>query len=222
MARHTLTHADELFVGNGRHPGANGARRGVKFTPIYQHNFGAVAAASANAICLSQSLNSGAEGNLNGAVGSGTIPTPRNIVAAWTNTAVITVKGVDAYGQRLTESSGSGTSFTGKKAFARITSVTVSANVTGLTVGTGTVLGLPYRLNHKRDMLAGYADATMELATATVVAADTSTPTATTGDVRGTYAPATSPNGSVVFAVWAKVHDLSSDEGCFGRTHYTA
>jgi hypothetical protein len=43
----------------------------------------------------------------------------------------------------MTESSASGTSFTGKKAFATVTKVKVSADVTALTVGTGNVLGLP-------------------------------------------------------------------------------
>lgn len=223
MARHTLTHADQLYVGNGQAP--SGGPRGVLLTPIYQHVFGAVAAASANAICASQSLNLGALGVINGALASGSvaiIPTPRNVVAAWTNTAVLTVKGTDMYGQPMTESSASGTSFTGKKAFKTVTQVTVSANVTALTVGTGVVLGLPYRLNAKRDILAGYADATLENATSTVAGADATTPTATTGDVRGTYSPATAPNGSVVFAVWAKVHDLSSTAGSYGLTNYNA
>lgn len=68
---------------------------------------------------------------------------PRNVVAAWTTEAVITITGEDKYGNTMVEKSASGTSFTGKKAFYKVTGVSVSANVTALTVGTGDVLGLP-------------------------------------------------------------------------------
>lgn len=68
---------------------------------------------------------------------------PRNVVAAWTTTAVLTVYGEDEYGNEMIESSGSGTTMTGKKAFKKVTRIDTSANITSLTVGTGDVLGLP-------------------------------------------------------------------------------
>ncbi len=68
---------------------------------------------------------------------------PRNVVAAWTGAAILTVTGKDEYGDIMVEKSASGTSFTGAKAFKEITSIAVSANVTSITVGTGDVLGLP-------------------------------------------------------------------------------
>lgn len=74
---------------------------------------------------------------------AGTADVPRNVVAGWTGTAVLTVTGTDEYGAVLKESSGSGTSFTGKKAFKTVTNIETSANITGLTVGTGNVFGLP-------------------------------------------------------------------------------
>lgn len=73
----------------------------------------------------------------------GVADVPRNVVAAWTGAAVLTVTGKDEYGNTVVESSASGTSFTGKKAFKTITNIETSANITSLTVGTGDVLGLP-------------------------------------------------------------------------------
>jgi len=73
---------------------------------------------------------------------------PRNVVAAWTSTAILTVTGLDVYGDVIVEKSASSTSFTGKRAFAEVTNIEVSANVTSLTVGTGDVLGLPFLLKN--------------------------------------------------------------------------
>lgn len=79
---------------------------------------------------------------------------PRNVVAAWTGTAVLTVTGKDEYGTVMKESSASSTSFTGKKAFKQITGIAVSANVTSLTVGTGVVLGLPVAIRNSAQILS--------------------------------------------------------------------
>lgn len=215
MADHTLTHADALFVGNAYEP-ASRRGRGTPLTPIVQVDLGVPATASANAICTSQSVT----GGVAAVITAGTIDVPRNVVAAWTNTAVVTVTGTDKYGKTLVESSASGTSFTGKKAFKTVTSVVFSASVTGATVGTGVVLGLPYRLGGKYDILAGYVDSTLENATSTVVAGDATTPSATTGDVRGTYSPATAPNGSRQYRVWMKIFGLASRAESYGVNQY--
>lgn len=74
---------------------------------------------------------------------AGTADVPRNVVASWTGAAVITITGTDEFGATVVEKSASGTSLTGKKAFKTVTGISVSANVTSLTVGTGDVLGLP-------------------------------------------------------------------------------
>lgn len=174
---------------------------------------GAPATADADGFVESQNLTSAgvfsvsttAAAALLAAALDGVADVPRNVVAAWTGTAVLTVTGTDEYGDVLVESSASGTSFTGKKAFKTVTNISVSANVTGLTVGTGVVLGLPV-------FLADAADVTKEIldgvtATAgTIAAAVTTTPSATTGDVRGTYNPNSAPNGTRVFelGVWVR------------------
>ena len=215
MSRHNLSNADELFWGDAYEPKANGSKRGVPFNPTVQVDLGAPVAASANAISLSQSVTGGVAALLNGALG-GTLDVPRNVVAAWTNTAVCTVTGTDVYGRTLVESSASGTSMTGKKAFKTITSVVFSASVTSATVGTGDVLGLPYRIGGKFDILAAYADTTADIASATVVAGDATTPSATTGDVRGTYDPNTACNGSVRFRLWLKPYGVKNRAEAYG------
>lgn len=141
----------------------------------------------------------------------------RNVVAAWTNTAVLTVTGTDVYGNVLKESSASGTSFTGKKAFKTVTSVSLSANVTGLTVGTGTVLGSPVFISGTGYVLRELQDNVTAVA-GTVVAGVTSAATATSGDVRGTYAPNSAPNGSRSYQLIV----LSPDAGYAGVPQFNA
>jgi len=166
-------------------------------------NLGKPVAADADGIVASQAatLASGLATGINGALasdGAAVLDVPRNVVAAWTGTAVLTVTGTDEYGNAISESSASGTSLTGKKAFKSITSVTTSADITGLTVGTAKVLGLPAWLAGTGDVIKELQDGAAATA-GTVVAGDTTTATATTGDVRGTYAPNGTPNGTLRF-----------------------
>lgn len=128
---------------------------------LYVVDLGSPNAAAANAISLSQSVIVGTTplALLNGALVSGgvaVLDVPRNVVAAWTGTAVLTVTGLSEYGSVEVESSGSGTSFAGKKAFKKITSASFSANVTGATIGTGDVLGLPFAVQKAGQIMAEY------------------------------------------------------------------
>lgn len=219
MPKHTISHADEFYVGNAYEAAVAGDRRGVPLTPIVLVDLGIPAAAAANAVSLSQSVSSGVAALLNGALGA-TLDVPRTLVGAWTNTAILTVTGRDKYGKLMVESSASGTSFTGVKAFKTIISAVFNASVTGATIGTGALLGLPYRLGGKYDILAGYMDSTLEHASSTVVAGVATTPSATSGDVRGTYSPATAPNGSRQYRVWMKVFGLKNREESYGTAQY--
>jgi hypothetical protein len=176
-------------------------------------NLGSPGTADADGYCASQSISSTA--TINGALASGGVgfadcPTGRNVVAAWTNTAVMTVTGTDMYGNTIVESSGSGTSLTGKKAFRTVTSVSVSAAVTGATVGTGDVIGLPVYLPS-----SGYVVREMEdgatASSGTIVAglSVNTKSTATTADVRGTYDPNSACDGSKAFTLLAILPDPS-------------
>lgn len=166
-------------------------------------NLGTPATSDSDGAVASQACTAadGLATGINGALASGGVATfdvPRNVVAAWTGTAVLTVTGTDEYGEVIVESSASGTSLTGKKAFKTITDVTTSADITGLTVGNSKVLGLPAWLAGTGDVVKELQDGAVPTA-GTVVAGVTTAATATTGDVRGTYAPNGNPNGSLRF-----------------------
>ena len=183
---------------------------------------GAPIAAAANGISLSQSVTVATTplALLNGAQASGgkvVLDVPRNVVAAWTGAAVVTVTGTDEYGQAMVESSASGTSFTGKKAFKTVTSVSFSANVTAATVGTGDVLGLPFFMADSDFIIKELEDNAVP-AVGTFVAGANVRPTATTGDVRGTYDPASACDGAKVFRLL-----VSSAEPTYrGAVQYSA
>lgn len=133
---------------------------------VYLLNLGSPDTADADGYCASQDLTAAgvasvdttAEGAIAAAALAGVADVPRNVVAAWTGAAVLTVTGEDEQGEVIVESSASGTSFTGKKAFKRVTDFSVSANVTGLTIGTGDVLGLPVAVGKVGQILAEFKD----------------------------------------------------------------
>lgn len=132
-------------------------------------NLGSPDVADANGIVESQDLTSAGVFSVNttaaaaiaAAALAGTLDAPRNIVAAWTTTAVLTVTGTDEYGNTIVESSASGTSFTGKKAFKTVTDVSTSVNITSLTVGTGDVLGLPLFVGNASKVLQELKDGSL-------------------------------------------------------------
>jgi hypothetical protein len=114
----------------------------------------------------------------------------------------ITITGYDYYGQPMSEaitsSSAVSTAVNGKKAFFQIVSVATSgATGTALTVGTTDILGFPVRVFNVAYLASVKSNNTLAQDAGTFVAADTATATTTTGDVRGTYVPATASNGIV-------------------------
>lgn len=136
-------------------------------------SLGAPITLDADGVCASQSVAAAASDSsstvatLDGALASTNSVTglrevvldvPRNIVAAWTTAAVMTIIGKDEYGNAMMEKSASGTSHTGKKAFKRISSVRFSVAVTGATVGTGDVLGLPQFLPGRQHVVGELID----------------------------------------------------------------
>jgi len=109
-----------------------------------------------------------------------------------------TVSGYDYYGQAMTEQITSVANATtpGKKAFYQISGITVAgATTTAVTVGTTDVLGSPVRILDLGYIVhAGYNNTLADNA-GTAVAAVTATASATTGDVRGTFTPASATDG---------------------------
>lgn len=126
---------------------------------------------------------------------------PRAIKVNCSTTArAFTVSGFDYYGQAMSEVitvSVAGTAVTGKKAFYQVSGVTIAGSATSVVVGTSDVLGIPVRVTNVAYVASVKSNNTLAQDAGTFVAADTSTATTTTGDVRGTYNPATASDGLV-------------------------
>ena len=112
----------------------------------------------------------------------------------------VTITGYDFYGQQMSEVIATGTvqstTVTGQKAFFQILSATISGALGAtIAVGTADIFGSPVRVNTV-DYVAsiGWAGGVNDAGTFT--AADATTATTTTDDVRGTYVPTSAANGS--------------------------
>ena len=112
----------------------------------------------------------------------------------------VTISGYDYYGQAMSEVIATGTvqstTVKGKKAFYQISSASISGAL-GATIAVGTtdILGIPVRVFNVAYIASVKTNSTLAQDTGTFVAADTTTATTTTGDVRGTYVPATASDG---------------------------
>lgn len=133
---------------------------------VVQMSLGAPDALVTTAVCASQTVTgAGTAALINGTLSDGALATsvatfdvPRCVNGAWTNTAILTITGKDVYGKTLVETSASGVVHYGKKAFKTITSVTTNATITGMTLGTSDVLGLPAFLPSQGHVVAVMAD----------------------------------------------------------------
>jgi hypothetical protein len=140
---------------------------------------------------------------------------PRNLNFITSNagdtTQTITVRGLDEFGNAMTETrnlNGS-TTVAGLKAFKTVISYQASAALAGnLSIGSGNALGLPVPLEVLgyviQDTTDGAKSGTQGTYTA---AADNVIQTAATGDVRGTFSPNTAPNGVHAYEVIAILPD---------------
>lgn len=219
--RQNLSRSIQRFIGRVTNRLAYGDKPGVPVHGFLDYKT-TPALAVTNGYALSQSVTAAVlaliNGSLANAAGVGVADVPRNVQAAWTGTAVMTITGTDQFGYVMHENSASGTSHTGKKAFATITSVTFSANVTGATVGTGSVLGLPYRVDAS-DLLAARFNNAIDAGT--FVPADVTTPaTALTGDVYGTFAAAGTFDGVKALSLLIKCSDDSTYLGAYGVAQF--
>lgn len=122
-----------------------------------------------------------------------TLDVPRAIryVSGSDDTGIaFTATGFDFYGQPQTETTtGANGTATSKKTWKSITGVTHTGSVAGtLTIGTTDIFGLPVSIANTGYILSHIWDNVLADNAGTLVVADTATATATTGDVRGTYA----------------------------------
>jgi len=126
---------------------------------------------------------------------------PRAVKVNCSTTArAFTVTGFDVYGQPMSEVitvSVAGTAVTGLKAFYQVTGATIAGSATAVVIGTSDVLGIPVRVPNVAYVASVKSNNALAQDGGNFVAADMATATTATGDVRGTYAPATASNGIV-------------------------
>lgn len=184
-------------------PGLTGAR--VSNRQVVELNLGAPVVGDVDGIFESYT---GSTPALDGALvtdGVAVFDVPRNIIvdSGGADTAVLTFTGTDEYGAVIVESiTLNGTTVVaGKKAFKTVTAVSSSGAIAnGAFAGTGNVLGLPAFLPNSALIIKELEDGAAATA-GTTVAGVIANPTATTGDVRGTYVPNSTPNGALNFSI---------------------
>jgi len=155
--------------------------------------------------------------------------------------ATATVNGYDIYGYPMSEAItiSAGAAVAGKKAFKYIKSVVLSGGTADTThaysVGTTAVIGLPIRADSAAEVVVNAGNTQTAPAVNTAFAAngflpaDRTTPSATTGDVRGTIdvsnasgvnlTPSTGTN-KYVFRQIPAAYNVQSQAGLFGLTQY--
>jgi hypothetical protein len=137
---------------------------------------------------------------------------PRNIIltSAGNDSGItFSVVGMDVYGNTVKETiTGANAGIAaGKKAFSSITSIAASAaSADTVKIGWGNVLGLPAFLPNAKHILAEFQDGAAATA-GTTVAGVQSKPTATTGDVRGTYVPNAAPDATKAYGLLVALPD---------------
>jgi hypothetical protein len=154
---------------------------------------------SATAVCAAQAIAAAGNATINGASATASVATfdyARAFTVVSSNAGdtsqTVTITGTDYYGQAQTQrvTLNGTTTVTSTKTFKTITQVAVSAALAGnLSVGNANVYGLPYAVTNAAYLLRTGWDSAVADNGGTFVAADATTPSITTGDVRGTFAP---------------------------------
>lgn len=133
-----------------------------------------------------------------------------------------TVYGYDTYGEPLVASlvGPNNSTVSTTKAFGRVTRVAAGAAVgTNVEVGTVDKFGLPLFLKSLAQVVRSGYDEVLASDASTVVAGVITTASASTGDVRGTFAPSAAANGSKRI-VCAFIPDLTSRQSKMGVEQY--
>lgn len=224
------------------------SRRGLIVPDIAVVEYGAVETLDADALIIDATstelpntetvtytfATDGGTSPLDGANTTGVLDVPRNITAAASHASsvvamTIVVTGKDEYGVVMAEelsiaATGTSQTATGKKAFKEVTSIAITAasdaEANTLDMGFGDVLGLPFRIDGKGQIICTSADGSVE--DATIVVADTTDPaTATDGDVRGTVDFTTASDGTVEFTALMIRKQTSDPNAMFGVDQYS-
>lgn len=243
MSQHHITNAANLSWGKTYYPRAR-QTRGIPIQPLLFIDLGKPAAADADGLIndatstelpnddtIVYAFPADNESPTDEVLRTGVLDVPRNIVVTATHNSSLVamdflITGLDQYGETVVEllqisATGTSKSATGKKAFKQVTSIAITsggdATANTVNVGTGQALGLPFRAEANCVLSPRGANAAD---TGTFVPADSTTPSATTGDVRGTYAPSTTLNGSNQIGLLLVLQPPSTKTSLYGVDQY--
>ncbi len=179
--------------------GTSGSRVGV--VQPYLIDFGSPSTISTTAVLATTAV---ANGNLNTLASPVVFDWPRAIQivsSSGSDTAVtVTVRGLDEYGVAMTQTlTLNGTSAVlGTKAFKQVKSYQASGAMAGtLSIGNTKVLGLPFFIPYAAGSVLKEIQDGANATAGTVVAGVLTNPSATTGDVRGTWTPNATLDGAI-------------------------
>ena len=222
MTRHTVSFADQIFLGKAYNEFYNGGKRGVELSHLYFYDMGEPLATDAEGIDANLASNS--ENTLTyeeADLEVSTLDIPRNLTVRGeaTDDNVVTITGTDFYGQTQVETITAAETavVAGTKAFASVEEVSI-APIEGVTaaidIGWGDVFGLPFKADKVTKIWLN-VDGEAETPAA-FVAGDAETD-AEQGDVRGTVDPTTAADGSAEMAILMVV-DRDENTAAFGVT----
>lgn len=133
--------------------------------------------------------------------------------------ASFTITGLDQYFKAMTQTitgPAGFTSVTTTKAFAYVSGITVSGNTTtSVTIGTADRFGAPYNMAYFGAGVFNWNNAVIT-SSAGFTAADTTTATAATGDVRGTYSVQSAADGVKRLTCQIAIPNVTTTAGAFG------
>jgi len=222
MGRHTISHAEDLYSGDASY-GPAFAQRGVPLSKVLMVSLGAPVVADPDRI-LDDEVASDSASSTTTFLAQPDVPRALTATGTAGSNHLITVTGTDVYNAVIVELlTLSGTNvIAGVKAFKTVTSVAIASGAADDTfdLGVGDVLGLPYRVD-AGGLLMAYADSALDLTTSAVigtfVAAVTTDPaTNITGDVRGTYNPNVTLNGTAIVKVLIQIASTATKVGAYG------
>lgn len=243
MSRQNISRATELFVGRVTKPNYQDNKPGIQFDPLKWHDFGAPAVGDADGLIndatgtelpntetVTYTFPAANVSPTDEALRLGVLDVPRNVVAVVTHGSsvvamTILVTGLDVYDVEMSElltitATGTSKTANGLKAFKEITSVAITAaadaEANTLNLGTGDVLGLPFRVD-ANDLIQARFDNLVDIAVF-VPAVTTDPATTTTGDVRGTINPNGTLDGTKKLGALFKVAGWTTEEEAYGVT----
>lgn len=228
---------DGLRVGTAGYPGDSrlapaSQEVGAPVPPLYRYSVVPAALLTNNIAALQIVSGAPASFTISGATGTTTttingtsyvdLGVARSLRISGGSSAVVvsvSIYGLDDYFQPMSQtlSGPSGAAFTSTtKAFRYVASGTASGNSTGgLAIGTGDRMGLPYRADFFSDLKVNF-NGDLVTSSAGFTAAVTTTASATTGDVRGTYELQSASDGTKRFAVQGYIIDPNTITGVYG------